>query len=71
MTKQSECNVSIGELTNTVIWNNKFICINGMSIYNRRLTNKGIIKLGVIMSQNNKPITEQRLRELDISPVSC
>ena len=37
--------ISTDELINTVIWNNKFICINGMSVYNKRLANKGIIKL--------------------------
>ena len=67
--KQSECNFSIDELTNTVIWNNKLMCINGKSVYNRRLANNSIIKLGVKMSQNNKRITEQRLRVLDISPI--
>ena len=40
-TEQALCQ----EIHNTVIWNNKFICIQGKSIFCEALFNEGIITL--------------------------
>ena len=37
--------VSQNELSEVVTWNNKFICVDGKSVYNYKLKNKGIITL--------------------------
>ena len=37
---------SSSEITNQVIWNNQFICIESKSIYNRRLIDLGIVRIG-------------------------
>jgi len=34
------------EIANQVIWNNKFICIESKSIYNSRLIDLGIVRIG-------------------------
>ena len=36
----------ISEIANQVIWNNRFICIESKSIYNQRLIDFGIVKVG-------------------------
>ena len=43
VTEQDLCQ----EIHNTVIWNNKFICIQGGSIFYEELFRKGIITLGI------------------------
>ena len=37
---------SSSEIANQVIWNNQFICIESKSIYNSRLINLGIVRIG-------------------------
>ena len=37
---------SLSEIANQVIWNNRFICIESKSIYNKRLVDLGIVKIG-------------------------
>ena len=37
---------TLSEIANQIIWNNQFICINSKSIYNDRLINLGIVKIG-------------------------
>ena len=37
---------SLSEIANQVIWNNQFICIEFKSIYNNRLVDLGIVKIG-------------------------
>ena len=41
-----------------------------MSVYNTRLVNKGIIRIGDLLSEKNELITK-RLRDLDISPIDA
>ena len=56
-----------------VLWNNKFVCINGKSVYNNRLVNKGIIiiRIGDLIAENNEIITKCKLRELNVSPLDA
>ena len=51
--------------------NNKFICIGGKSVYFRNLAEKGILRLGDLLSDNNELIVKSnyKLRELNISPL--
>ena len=53
------------DLSKAIVWNNKFICIRGKSVYFRNLAEKGII------SDNNEFIVKSnyKLRELNISPL--
>ena len=37
---------SLSQIANQVIWNNRFICIESKSIYNNRLVDLGIVKIG-------------------------
>jgi hypothetical protein len=37
---------SPSEIANQVIWNNRFICIESKSIYNKRLVDLGIVRIG-------------------------
>ena len=55
-------------LSRIILWNNKFICINGKSVYNSRLANAGIIRLGDLITENNDLVTNSRVRELNMSP---
>ena len=45
------------EIHNTVIWNNKFICIQGKSVFCEALFKKGIITLEDITTEENGVIT--------------
>ena len=53
---------------NTVIWNNKFICINGKSVFNQSLVSKGLFRIGDLVTENNQFISQGNLRQLDFSP---
>ena len=58
-------------LSRIILWNNKFIRINGKSVYNRRLANAGIIRLGDLITENNDIATNFRVRELNMSPLDA
>ena len=53
ITEQALCQ----EMHNTVIWNNKFICIQGRSIFYEELFRKGIITLGDLATKENAVFT--------------
>ena len=57
------------DISETVIWNNRFICIHGKSLYNKRLVGKGIIRIGDLISEENRLITTGNLNESDFSPL--
>ena len=59
------------DLSKAIVWNNKFICIDGKSVYFRNLAEKGILRMGDLISDNNQFIVKSnhRLRELNISPL--
>ena len=61
------------DLAKIILWNNKFICIGGNSVYFKTLAEKGIIKIGDLISDNNELIgkNNHRLRELNISPLDA
>ena len=53
------------------MWNNKFICIGGKSVYFKNLAEKGILRIGDLISDNNEFIVtgNYKLRELNTSPL--
>ena len=53
LTEQASCQ----EIYNTVIWNNKFICIQGKSVFCEALFKKGITTLEDFTSDGNDVIT--------------
>ena len=59
------------DLSKAIVWNNKFICIGGKSVYFRNLAEKGILRMGDLISDKNEFIVKSnyKLRELNISPV--
>ena len=61
------------DLAKIILWNNKFICVGGKSVYFKTLAEKGIIKIGDLISDNNELIVKnnRRLRELNISPLDA
>ena len=61
------------DLEKMILWNNKFICIGGKSVYFKTLAENGIIKIGDLISDNNELIVKnnRRLRELNISPLDA
>ena len=50
---------------------NTFICIDGKSVYFRNFAEKGILRMGDLISDNNELIvnSNNKLRELNISPL--
>ena len=56
------------EISNTVIRNNKFICINGQSVFNIKLASKGLIRIGDLVTEGNQFIIRCNLRQWDFSP---
>ena len=67
--KQRNDSPSHEDISETVIWNNRFICIHGKSLYNKRLVSKGIIRIGDFISEENRFITTGNLNESDFSPL--
>lgn len=56
------------QMSNTVIWNNKFICINNKSIFNQGLVIKGMIRVGDLVTENNQFIFQFNGRCANFSP---
>ena len=59
------------DLSKAIVWNNKFICVGGRSVYFGNLAEKGILRMGDLISDNNQFIVKSnhKLRELNISPL--
>ena len=58
------------DLSKIILWNNKAICVDGKSVYNNRLANKGVLRIGDLISEDNTLLTNH-LRELNISPLDA
>ena len=66
--------VSVQSLNNntradTIIWNNKHICVDSKSIFHRALFKKGIITLEDLVSDNNDFIVKQSLNNPLFTPM--
>jgi len=62
-------NLTGGDFSKIVLWNNKAICIDGESVYSYRLADKGKLELGHLVSEDNEPIARHKLRQFNISPL--
>ena len=62
---------TVEALSNIILWNNKLICIDGKSFYFKTLQEKGILRLGDLLDENNDFIIKSKLRELNISPLEA
>ena len=56
------------QISNTVLWNNKFICINNKSVFNQSLVSKGIIKIGDLVTEKNQFISQCNQGRVNLSP---
>ena len=56
------------QISNTVLWNNKFICINNKSVFNQSLVSKGIIKIGDLVTEKNQFISQCNQSRMNLSP---
>ena len=56
------------QISNTVLWNNKFICINNKSVFNQSLVSKGIIKIGDLVTEKNQFISQCNQSRVNLSP---
>ena len=63
-------NTTNADLLKIILWNNKAICADGKSVYYNKLANKGIFRIGDLISKDNKLLTNH-LRELNISPLDA
>ena len=48
------------DLAKIALWNNKFICSGGKSVYFKKLAEKGIIRIGDLISDNNELIVKKQ-----------
>ena len=67
--KQRNDSPSYEDISETVISNNRFICIHGKSVYNKHLVSKGIIRIVDLISEGSRFITTGNLNEFDFSPL--
>ena len=51
-------------LAKIILWNNKFICIGGKSVYFKKLAEKGIIRIGDLIYNINELIVNIQVNYL-------
>ena len=59
----------INEILQIVLWNNKLIRINEKPVFYKTLTEKGIFRIGDLISENNELITKCNSREWNFTPL--
>ena len=59
----------ISEKANQVIWNNRFICIESKSIYNQRLIDFGIVKVGDLCDSRGELKSNKEPLHSILSPI--
>ena len=45
---------SLSDIVNQVLWNNRFICVDSRSVYNAKLFDIGLIKIGNLYDENGE-----------------
>ena len=69
-TSQNEFNPSsLSEITNQVLWNNKFICIESRSVYNKKLLDAGLVKIGDLYDERGKFKSDKEPLRSSLLPV--
>ena len=69
--RMNSYDISQETLSEVIIWNNKHICVDGKSVYNCRLVDKGIISLGDLALGKNGLAPWGDFWKLDISPLDA
>ena len=59
----------INEILQIVLWNNKLIRIDGKPVFYKTLAEKGIFRIGDLISENNELITKCNSREWNFTPL--
>ena len=59
------------DLSKVILWNNKFICVGDKSVYFRNLAEKGIFRVGDLISNKHELIIKSELRVLNLSPLDA
>ena len=68
--KVSLGNINAVDISKIILWNNCYILIGGKAVFNKRLVDKGIVRIGDLIAVNNEIITSM-LRELNLSPLDA
>ena len=69
-TSQNEFNPSsLSEITNQVLWNNKFICIESRSVYNKKLLDAGLVKIGDLYDERGQLTKGGNVVSCSVTPV--
>ena len=58
------------DISKIILWNNCYILIGGKTVFNKRLVDKGIVRIGDLIAENNEIVTS-KLRELNLSPLDA
>ena len=53
-----------------ILWNNCYTLIGGKTVFNKRLVDKGIVRIGNLIAENNEIITS-KLRGLNLCPLDA
>ena len=59
------------DLSKVILWNNKSICVGDKSVYFRNLAEKGIFRVGDLISNKHELIIKSELRVLNLSPLDA
>ena len=62
--------ISAVDISKIILWNNCYILIGGKTVFNKRLVDKGIVRIGNLIAENNEIVTS-KLRELNLSPLDA
>lgn len=57
------------EILQIILWNNKLIRIDGKPVFYKTLAEKGIFRIGDLISENNELITKCNSRERNLTPL--
>ena len=50
------------DLSTAIVWNNEFVCIGGKSVYFRNIAEKGVLRVGDLISDNNEFIVKSNYK---------
>ena len=68
--KVSLDNINAVDISKIILWNNCYTLIGGKTVFNKRLVDKGIVRIGDLIAENNEIVTS-KLRELNLSPLDA
>ena len=57
--KVSLDNINAVDISKIILWNNCYILIGGKTVFNKRLVDKGIVRIGDLIAENNEIVTSK------------